>query len=30
VIYDVRHVTTYSYDAPVAFARCALRLLPRD
>jgi transglutaminase-like putative cysteine protease len=30
VIYDVRHVTIYSYDAPVAFARCALRLLPRD
>ena len=30
MIYDVRHVTTYSYDAPVAFARCALRLLPRD
>jgi transglutaminase-like putative cysteine protease len=30
VIYDVRHVTTYSYAAPVAFARCALRLLPRD
>jgi len=30
VIYDVRHVTTYSYEAPVAFARCALRLLPRD
>ncbi|MBV8427710.1 MAG: transglutaminase family protein [Hyphomicrobiales bacterium] len=30
MIYDVRHITTYSYDAPVAFARCALRLLPRD
>jgi transglutaminase-like putative cysteine protease len=30
VIYDVRHVTTYNYAAPVAFARCALRLLPRD
>jgi transglutaminase-like putative cysteine protease len=30
VIYDVRHVTTYKYEAPVAFARCALRLLPRD
>jgi transglutaminase-like putative cysteine protease len=30
VIYDVRHVTTYSYAASVAFARCALRLLPRD
>jgi transglutaminase-like putative cysteine protease len=30
VIYDVRHITTYMYDASVAFARCALRLLPRD
>jgi transglutaminase-like putative cysteine protease len=30
VIYDLRHVTTYRYAAPVAFARCALRLLPRD
>jgi transglutaminase-like putative cysteine protease len=30
VIYDVRHVTTYMYDGSVAFARCALRLLPRD
>jgi transglutaminase-like putative cysteine protease len=30
VIYDVRHVTTYKYAAAVAFARCALRLLPRD
>jgi len=29
VIYDVRHVTTYTYAAPVAFARCALRVLPR-
>ncbi len=30
MIYDVRHVTTYNYAKPVAFARCALRLLPRD
>ncbi|MFI5015726.1 MAG: transglutaminase N-terminal domain-containing protein [Hyphomicrobiales bacterium] len=30
MIYDVRHVTTYTYAARVAFARCALRLLPRD
>ena len=30
MIYDVRHVTTYSYGASVAYARCALRLLPRD
>jgi len=30
VIYSVRHQTTYSYDAPVAFARCALRLTPQN
>jgi transglutaminase-like putative cysteine protease len=30
VIYDISHVTTYSYEAPVASARCSLRLLPRD
>jgi transglutaminase-like putative cysteine protease len=29
VIYDIRHVTTYSYDAPVASTRCTMRLLPR-
>ena len=29
MIYDIRHVTTYSYAAPVATARCALRLSPR-
>jgi transglutaminase-like putative cysteine protease len=28
VIYDVRHRTTYSYAAPVAFTRCVLRLTP--
>jgi transglutaminase-like putative cysteine protease len=28
VIYDIRHVTTYSYEAPVSFARCTLRLVP--
>jgi transglutaminase-like putative cysteine protease len=28
VIYDIRHVTTYSYDAPVAYSLCALRLRP--
>lgn len=28
MIYDIRHVTTYRYDAPVAAARCALRLVP--
>jgi transglutaminase-like putative cysteine protease len=30
VIYDIRHVTTYGYDAPVSFARCSLRLEPRS
>jgi len=30
VIYDIRHVTTYSYESPVSFARCALRLEPRS
>ena len=30
MIYDIRHVTTYRYDAPVASARCTLRLLPAD
>ena len=30
MIYDVAHLTTYRYDAPVASARCTLRLLPRS
>jgi len=30
VIYRVRHRTTYSYDAPVTFARCILRLTPKS
>ncbi|WP_439497182.1 transglutaminase family protein [Bosea sp. (in: a-proteobacteria)] len=30
MIYDVRHLTTYAYGRPVPFARCILRLLPRD
>ncbi|OYV32572.1 MAG: transglutaminase [Rhodospirillales bacterium 20-64-7] len=30
MIYDIRHVTTYRYDGPVANARCMLRLVPRD
>jgi transglutaminase-like putative cysteine protease len=30
VIYDIRHVTTYAYEAPVSFARCTLRLEPRS
>jgi transglutaminase-like putative cysteine protease len=29
VIYDIRHVTTYSYESAVSFARCALRLEPQ-
>jgi transglutaminase-like putative cysteine protease len=28
VIYDIRHLTTYSYESPVSFARCSLRLEP--
>ena len=30
MIYDIRHVTTYSYEHPVSFARCSLRLEPRS
>jgi transglutaminase-like putative cysteine protease len=30
VIYDIRHVTTYSYESPVSFARCSLRLEPHS
>ncbi|HEY8214343.1 MAG TPA: transglutaminase family protein [Methylocystis sp.] len=30
MIYDIAHRTTYKYDAPVASARCAMRLIPRD
>jgi transglutaminase-like putative cysteine protease len=30
VIYDIRHVTTYGYESPVNFARCSLRLEPRN
>ena len=29
MIYDIRHVTSYSYDSSVIFARCALRLEPK-
>jgi transglutaminase-like putative cysteine protease len=29
VIYALRHRTTYSYQEPVSFARCVLRLTPR-
>jgi len=28
MIYDIRHVTTYRYDAPVSSARCSLGLMP--
>ena len=30
MIYDIRHITTYSYESPVSFARCSLRLQPAD
>ena len=30
MIYDTRHVTTYSYESAVSFARCSLRLEPRS
>jgi transglutaminase-like putative cysteine protease len=30
VIYDIRHVTSYSYESPVNFARCSLRLEPKN
>ena len=30
MIYDIRHVTTYSYESPVSVARCSLRLEPRS
>jgi transglutaminase-like putative cysteine protease len=30
VIYDIRHITAYGYSRPVPFARCILRVLPRD
>jgi transglutaminase-like putative cysteine protease len=29
VIYALRHRTTYTYEEPVSFARCVLRLTPR-
>ena len=28
MIYDVKHVTTYTYGSPVTFAQCTLRMLP--
>ncbi|MGJ0534651.1 transglutaminase family protein [Methylocystis sp.] len=30
MIYDIAHRTIYKYDAPVASARCAMRLVPRN
>ncbi|GGK39411.1 transglutaminase family protein [Salinarimonas ramus] len=30
MIYRIRHVTTYTYEASVASARCVLRLTPRE
>ncbi len=30
MIYDLRHVTSYEYEAPVRFAHCVLRLVPVD
>ncbi len=29
VLYDIRHVTTYTYNSAVPFARCVLRMFPR-
>ena len=30
MIYDIRHVTTYTYESPVAYSLCSLRLRPCD
>jgi transglutaminase-like putative cysteine protease len=30
VIYRLRHLTKYRYEKPVGFARCALRMTPRE
>ena len=30
MIYDIRHLTTYSYESAVSFARCSLRLEPKS
>lgn len=30
MIYDIRHVTSYSYESSVNFARCSLRLEPKS
>lgn len=30
MIYDISHITTYRYEAPVASAQCVMRLAPRQ
>ncbi len=30
MIYDIRHLTSYSYESSVSFARCSLRLEPKS
>lgn len=30
MIYEIRHLTSYAYARPVPFARCILRVLPRE
>ena len=30
MIYRLRHLTTYRYEKPVGFARCALRVTPHQ
>ncbi|WP_441230191.1 transglutaminase family protein [Tardiphaga sp. 215_C5_N2_1] len=30
MIYEIRHVTTYSYESSVSYARCSLRLQPNS
>ncbi len=30
MIYDIRHLTSYTYGSSVTFSHCALRLLPKD
>ena len=30
MIYDIKHVTSYSYESPVSSAICSLRLTPRE
>ena len=30
MLYNIRHITTYSYNTAVPFARCVLRMFPRE